>query len=148
MIIVSVFATILLSRTKFGRQVYAIGSNENTAFLSGIKVKQMKFKVYMLSALLSSIAGVILTSRVASASPTAGEGDETYAIAAAVIGGASMSGGKGNMIGTIIGAFIIGVLNNGLNLIGLSSFWQQVAVGFVIILAVYLDVIRIRIKER
>ena len=118
------------------------------AFLSGIKVKQMKFKVYMLSALLSSIAGVILTSRVASASPTAGEGDETYAIAAAVIGGASMSGGKGNMIGTIIGAFIIGVLNNGLNLIGLSSFWQQVAVGFVIILAVYLDVIRIRIKER
>ena len=148
MVIVGALATILLSRTKFGRQVYAIGSNENTAFLSGIKVQQMKFKVYMLSALLSSIAGIILTSRVASASPTAGEGDETYAIAAAVIGGASMSGGKGSMIGTIIGAFIIGVLNNGLNLIGLSSFWQEVAVGIVIILAVYLDVIRIRIKAR
>lgn len=128
--------------------VFAIGSNENTAFLSGIKVNMVKCKVYMLSALLCSVAGIILTSRVASASPTAGEGDETFAIAAAVIGGASLSGGKGNMIGTIIGAFIIGILNNGLNLVGLSSFWQQVAVGCVIIFAVFLDVIRMKLKSQ
>ena len=128
--------------------IFAIGSNEDAAFLSGIKVKMVKFKVYLLCGFLCSLAGIILTSRVASASPTAGEGDETYAIAAAVIGGASLSGGKGNLIGTIIGAFIIGVLNNGLNLIGLSSFWQQVAVGAVIILAVFMDVIRVKLKNQ
>ena len=111
-------------------------------------MNMVKCKVYMLSALLCSVAGIILTSRVASASPTAGEGDETFAIAAAVIGGASLSGGKGNMIGTIIGAFIIGILNNGLNLVGLSSFWQQVAVGCVIIFAVFLDVIRMKLKSQ
>ncbi|MDO5539615.1 MAG: ABC transporter permease [Eubacteriales bacterium] len=148
MAIIAVVCVIVLTKTKFGRMIFAIGSNENTAFLSGIKVKAVKFKVYLLSGLLCSIAGVILTSRVASASPTAGQGDETFAIAAAVIGGASLSGGKGNMVGTIIGAFIIGILNNGLNLIGLSSFWQQVAVGCVIILAVFLDVIRVKLKNQ
>lgn len=148
MIVIAIICTILLTKTKFGRMVFAIGSNENTAFLSGIKVNMVKCKVYMLSALLCSVAGIILTSRVASASPTAGEGDETFAIAAAVIGGASLSGGKGNMIGTIIGAFIIGILNNGLNLVGLSSFWQQVAVGCVIIFAVFLDVIRMKLKSQ
>lgn len=148
MAVISVIAVIILSKSKFGRMIFAIGSNENAAFLSGIKVKMTKFKVYLLCGFLSSIAGIILTSRVASASPTAGEGDETFAIAAAVIGGASLAGGKGNMVGTIIGAFIIGILNNGLNLIGLSSFWQQVAVGCVIILAVFLDVIRVRLKNQ
>lgn len=148
MAVIAVVAVIILTKTKFGRMVFAIGSNENTAYLSGIKVKIVKFKVYLLCGFLCSVAGIILTSRVASASPTAGEGDETFAIAAAVIGGASLSGGKGNMIGTIIGAFIIGILNNGLNLIGLSSFWQQVAVGCVIILAVFLDVIRVKLKNQ
>lgn len=148
MVIIAVIAVIVLTKTRFGRMIFAIGSNENTAFLSGIRVKAVKFKVYLLCGLLSSIAGIILTSRVASASPTAGQGDETFAIAAAVIGGASLSGGKGNMIGTIIGAFIIGILNNGLNLIGLSSFWQQVAVGCVIILAVFLDVIRVNLNNQ
>lgn len=147
MVIIAILATIFLKKSRFGRAMYAIGSNENAAFLSGIKVKSIKFKVYLLSGFLSSIAGVVLTSRVASASPTAGAGGETFAIAAAVIGGASLAGGKGNMIGTIIGAFIIGILNNGLNLIGLSSFWQEVAMGGVIILAVYLDVIRARLKN-
>lgn len=148
MIVVSVIAVIVLSKSKFGRTIFAIGSNESAAFLSGIKVKMTKFKVYLLCGFLSSIAGIILTSRVASASPTAGQGDETFAIAAAVIGGASLAGGKGNMVGTIIGAFIIGILNNGLNLIGLSSFWQQVAIGCVIILAVFLDVIRVKLKNQ
>lgn len=147
MIIIAIVAVIVLAKSRFGRTIFAIGSNENAAFLSGIKVKMTKFKVYLLCGLLSAIAGIILTSRVASASPTAGQGDETFAIAAAVIGGASLSGGKGNMLGTIIGAFIIGILNNGLNLIGLSSFWQQVAVGCVIILAVFLDVIRVKFKN-
>lgn len=147
MIIIATVAVIVLAKSRFGRTIFAIGSNENAAFLSGIKVKMTKFKVYLLCGLLSAIAGIILTSRVASASPTAGQGDETFAIAAAVIGGASLSGGKGNMLGTIIGAFIIGILNNGLNLIGLSSFWQQVAVGCVIILAVFLDVIRVKFKN-
>lgn len=148
MITIAVIAVIVLSKTKFGRMIYAIGSSEGAAFLSGINVKIVKFKVYVLCGFLCSIAGIILTSRVASASPTAGQGDETFAIAAAVIGGASLSGGKGNMIGTIIGSFIIGILNNGLNLIGLSSFWQQVAVGCVIILAVFLDVIRVKMKNQ
>ncbi|GLC80963.1 ABC transporter permease [Lacrimispora brassicae] len=148
MAIIAVLATIILTKSRFGRTIFAIGSNEGAAFLSGIKVNATKFKVYLLCGFLSSVAGIILTSRVASASPTAGQGDETFAIAAAVIGGASMSGGKGNMLGTIIGAFIIGILNNGLNLIGLSSFWQQVAVGCVIILAVFLDVVRVRFKNQ
>ncbi len=147
MLIIAVIAVIVLSKSRFGRNIFAIGSNENAAFLSGIKVQMTKFQVYLLCGFLSAIAGIILTSRVASASPTAGQGDETFAIAAAVIGGASLSGGKGNMLGTIIGAFIIGILNNGLNLIGLSSFWQQVAVGCVIILAVFLDVVRIKFKN-
>ena len=148
MTVIAVIAVIVMKKSKFGRMIFAIGSNEDAAFLSGIKVKMVKFKVYLLCGFLCSLAGIILTSRVASASPTAGEGDETYAIAAAVIGGASLSGGKGNLIGTIIGAFIIGVLNNGLNLIGLSSFWQQVAVGAVIILAVFMDVIRVKLKNQ
>lgn len=147
MVIIAILATIFLNKSKFGRAMYAIGSNESAAFLSGIKVKSVKFRVYLLSGFLSSIAGVILTSRVASASPTAGLGGETFAIAASVIGGASLAGGKGNIVGTIIGAFLIGVLNNGLNLIGLGSFWQEVAMGCVIILAVYLDVIRNRLKN-
>lgn len=148
MVIIALIAVVVLAKSKFGRTIFAIGSNEGAAFLSGIKVKMTKFKVYLLCGFLSSIAGIILTSRVASASPTAGQGDETFAIAAAVIGGASLAGGKGNMLGTIIGAFIIGILNNGLNLIGLSSFWQQVAIGCVIILAVFLDVIRVRLKNQ
>lgn len=148
MAVIALLAIVILTKSKFGRTIFAIGSNESAAFLSGIKVNMTKFKVYLLCGFLSSVAGIILTSRVASASPTAGQGDETFAIAAAVIGGASMSGGKGNMLGTIIGAFIIGILNNGLNLIGLSSFWQQVAVGCVIILAVFLDVIRVRFKNK
>lgn len=148
MVVVAALATIVLAKSRFGRRIFAIGSNENAAFLSGIKVRMTKFKVYVLAGFLCSIAGIVLTSRVASASPTAGVGDETFAIAAAVIGGASLSGGKGNMIGTIIGAFIIGVLTNGLNMIGLSSFWQQVAIGVVIILAVFLDVVRVRFKNQ
>ena len=148
MLIISIIAYIVLTKTTFGRSLFAMGSNENAAFLSGVKVKKTKFCVYMLSGFICGIAGIILTSRVASASPTACEGYETFAIAAAVIGGASLSGGKGNILGSIIGAFIIGFLNNGLNLIGLSSFWQQVAIGAVIIMAVFLDVIREKIKQQ
>ena len=148
MIIIAAIATFVLIKSRLGRNIFAIGSNENAAFLSGINIIKNKFAVYIICGFLSAIAGIILTSRVASAAPTACEGYETYAIAAAVIGGASLSGGKGNMVGTIIGAFIIGIMNNGLNLIGLSSFWQQVAVGVVIILAVFLDVIRIRVRRQ
>lgn len=147
MLIIAIIATIVLVKSRLGRNIYAIGSNESAAFLSGINIFKTKFAVYTICGILCAMAGIILTSRVASAAPTACEGYEIYAIAAAVIGGASLSGGKGNIIGTIIGAFIIGILNNGLNLIGLSSFWQQVAVGVVIILTVFLDVVRTRIKS-
>lgn len=132
----------ILSKTKFGRYVYCLGSNEEAAKLSGINVDRVKIGVYMISGLLAAAAGIILASRLVSAQATAGIGYEMDGIAAAIIGGCSPLGGVGKIRETIIGAFVIGVLRNGLNLLSVSAFWQQVAIGCVIILAVALDTYR------
>src|SRR5699024_137786 len=121
------------------RQVYAVGGNEEASILSGIKADRVKIGVYSLTGMLSVLAGIILTSRLNSAQPTAGEMFELDAIAAVVIGGTSLMGGRGLITGTLIGALIIGVIDNGLNLMNVSSFYQQIVKGGVILLAVLLD---------
>lgn len=139
MFITFIILYILLHKTVFGRQTYAMGGNEKAAFISGIKVNRIKIMVYSLAGLMSAMAGAILTSRLNSAQPTAGMSYELDAIAAVVLGGTSLTGGKGRIVGTLIGVLIIGVLNNGLNLLGVSSFYQQVVKGVVIIIAVLID---------
>ncbi|PID14157.1 ribose ABC transporter permease [Sporosarcina sp. P34] len=129
----------ILKKTTFGRRVYAVGGNEEASRLSGINVDRVKIYVYSLAGGLTAIAALILTSRLNSAQPTAGNMFELDAIAAVVLGGTSLTGGRGWIVGTLIGALIIGVLNNGLNLIGVSSFFQQVVKGAVILIAVLLD---------
>jgi len=130
-----------LTRTKFGRYTYAIGGNEEATRLSGVNVKFHKTFVYALSGLTSAIAAVLLTARLNSAQPIAGIMYELDAIAATVIGGTSLLGGEGTLSGTLIGALIMGVLRNGLNLLGVSSYLQQIIIGSVIIVAVLLDTI-------
>ncbi|MFP9129097.1 ribose ABC transporter permease RbsC [Niallia sp. MER 6] len=139
MILAFAFLFILLHKTPFGRKTYAIGGNEKAALISGIKVPKVKIMIYSLSGMLAALAGAILTSRLNSAQPTAGTSYELDAIAAVVLGGTSLSGGKGRIFGTLIGALIIGTLNNGLNLLGVSSFYQMVVKGIVILIAVLLD---------
>ncbi|CAM3889527.1 ribose ABC transporter permease RbsC [Lederbergia lenta] len=139
MIITFAILYIVLHKTPFGRKTYAIGGNEKAAFISGIKVQKVKVMIYGLSGMLAALAGAILTSRLNSAQPTAGTSYELDAIAAVVLGGTSLSGGKGRIFGTLIGALIIGTLNNGLNLLGVSSFYQMVVKGIVILIAVLLD---------
>ena len=129
----------ILRKTTFGRGVYAIGGNEEASRLSGLKVDRLKIGVYSITGFLSALAGITLASRLNSAQPTAGASYELDAIAAVVLGGTSLSGGRGWIFGTLIGALIIGVLNNGLNLLNVSSFYQQVVKGGVILLAVLLD---------
>ncbi|WP_436853799.1 ABC transporter permease [Staphylococcus caeli] len=139
MFITFIILYIILHKTVFGRQTYAMGGNEKAAFISGIKVNKLKIMIYSLAGLMSAMAGAILTSRLNSAQPTAGMSYELDAIAAVVLGGTSLTGGKGRILGTLIGVLIIGVLNNGLNLLGVSSFYQQVVKGVVIIIAVLID---------
>ncbi|WP_285800525.1 ribose ABC transporter permease [Exiguobacterium sp. s78] len=129
----------ILKKTTFGRYTYAIGGNEEAAKLMGIQVNKVKIMIYSLSGLMAALAGIILTSRLNSAQPTAGTSYELDAIAAVVLGGTSLSGGRGWIVGTLIGALIIGTLNNGLNLLGVSSFFQLVVKGLVILFAVLAD---------
>lgn len=129
----------ILKKTAFGRYTYAIGGNEEAAKLMGIQVNKVKIMIYSLSGLMAALAGIILTSRLNSAQPTAGTSYELDAIAAVVLGGTSLSGGRGWIVGTLIGALIIGTLNNGLNLLGVSSFFQLVVKGLVILFAVLAD---------
>lgn len=129
----------VLSRTVYGKSVYAVGGNAEAARLSGLAVKATTASVYAISGFFAALAGVVLTSRLDSAQPLAGQSYELDAIAAAVLGGTSLSGGRGAMIGTLVGALIIGVLNNGLNLLEVSSFYQQIVKGAVILLAVLAD---------
>lgn len=129
----------ILKKTTFGRRVYAVGGNEDASRLSGINVDRVKIFVYSLTGALAALSAIILTSRLNSAQPTAGSMFELDAIAAVVLGGTSLTGGRGWIVGTLIGALIIGVLNNGLNLVGVSSFFQQVVKGAVILVAVLLD---------
>ncbi|GEK90437.1 ABC transporter permease subunit [Alkalibacterium kapii] len=130
---------VLLHKMTFGRKTFAIGGNENASYIAGIKSDRIKIAVYAISGFMASLSGMILTSRLNSAQPTAGTSYELDAIAAVVLGGTSLSGGRGRLFGTLVGALIIGTLNNGLNLIGVSSFYQQVVKGIVIIIAVLLD---------
>lgn len=135
-----VLITVFITRkTRFGRYIYAIGGNESAARLSGIKINKVKMAVYAIAGALAAIGGIIVTSRLDSAQPNAGVTYELDAIAAVVIGGTSLSGGRGSVWGTVLGAIIIGVLNNGLVLLNVSPFWQQVVKGLVILVAVIID---------
>lgn len=137
--IVVLLAVFLTKKTKIGRYIYAIGGNEQAARLSGININKVKLTVYSMAGALAALGGVIVTARLDSAQPNAGMNYELDAIAAVVIGGTSLSGGKGSVTGTVMGAVIIGVLNNGLVLMNVSPFWQQVVKGGVILLAVVID---------
>jgi len=138
-LLVVLIASFITRQTRLGRYIYAIGGNETAARLSGIRINKVKLIVYSLGAALAAVGGVIVTSRLDSAQPNAGLSYELDAIAAVVIGGTSLNGGKGSVGGTVIGAVIIGVLNNGLVLLNVSPFWQQVVKGGVILLAVIID---------
>ncbi|GAA1354870.1 ABC transporter permease/substrate-binding protein [Streptomyces beijiangensis] len=142
MIVMGLITALILARTYIGRSMYAIGGNEEAARLSGLRVKRQKLAIYALSGLFAAAAGIVLASRLSSAQPQAAQGYELDAIAAVVIGGASLSGGVGKASGTLIGALILAVLRNGLNLLSVSAFWQQVVIGVVIALAVLLDTLR------
>jgi ribose transport system permease protein len=139
MLLVVLLVHLLLTRTTFGAHVYAVGGNEIAARLSGVRVEAVKFAVYVIGGLLTGLAGMILMARLSSAQPASGEMFELDAIAAVVLGGTSLSGGRGVVWGTLVGALIIGILNNSLNLLGVSSFYQLVAKGLIILLAVFVD---------
>ncbi|AEE90839.1 D-ribose transporter subunit; membrane component of ABC superfamily [Tepidanaerobacter acetatoxydans Re1] len=147
-IVIYVVFHIFLTRTATGRHIYAVGGNKEAARLSGINVDAILITVYTLSGLMAAMGGLILTGRVNAAYPLAGLAYETDAIAAVIIGGASFMGGVGTVWGTLIGAMIMAVLRNGLNLLGVSAEWQTVAIGAVIIGAVYVDVIRRRAQVK
>lgn len=142
MIAMGLITALVLARTYLGRSMYAIGGNEEAARLSGLRVKKQKLAIYALSGLFAAVAGIVLASRLTSAQPQAAQGYELDAIAAVVIGGASLAGVVGKASGTLIGALILAVLRNGLNLMSVSAFWQQVVIGVVIALAVLLDTLR------
>lgn len=146
MIIAFIILLVLLNRTKFGRYVYALGGNREAALYSGINIKQVIVIVHTIIGLLASFTGIVLCSRMYSGQPTIGTGFEMDAIAAVVLGGTSMAGGTGTLGGTLIGILIIGVLNNGLNLLNINSFWQLILKGCVILLAVYIDVLKRKTK--
>ena len=142
MLVVAIIIHVVLTYTSYGRSLFAIGSNYEATRLSGVAVKKNTLVTYTLEGFIASVAGVILLGRLAVAQPNAATGYESNAIAAAVIGGASFSGGRGSVVGALIGALIISVLNNGFTLLGLNSFVQQIAIGAVVILAVFADILQ------
>jgi erythritol transport system permease protein len=144
LVVIALVCSVVLNRSAFGRWLYASGGNARAAELSGVPVKHVQISVYMLSGVCAAIAGLILSSQLTSAGPTAGTSYELTAIAAVVIGGASLMGGTGNIRGTLLGAFVIGFLSDGLVIIGISSYWQTVFTGAVIVLAVLLNAIQYR----
>jgi ribose transport system permease protein len=145
MVLLVVVFAFILAKTKLGRHVYATGSNFEAARLSGVNTRKVLVMVYVFSGLLAAFAGLIMAARIISAQPSAGDGYELDAVASSVIGGTSTMGGEGTVAGTFIGAFVIGVLRNGLNLIGVSPFIQKIVIGIVIVSSVFLD--RIRRKD-
>ncbi|MCL1854830.1 MAG: ABC transporter permease [Clostridia bacterium] len=147
MIAVFTIGWYILRYTRVGRSVFAIGGNEQCAKLSGINLNSVKCFVYTVSGLCCGVAAIVLTSRLDSALPTSAEGQEMNAIAAVVIGGTSMKGGEGSLLGTVIGVLIIGVIANGLNLLGVPQGWQRVIKGLIIVIAVVIDVMRRRQSE-
>jgi ribose transport system permease protein len=137
--VLAVIVSIMLSRTTFGRHIYAVGSNAEAARLSGVKVGRVTMLVYVISGALSGLTGCVLMSRLVTAQPNEGVMYELDAIASAVIGGTSLIGGIGSISGTVIGSFVIGILRNGLNMNGVSSFVQQIIIGLVILMTVWID---------
>lgn len=148
MIVLAIAGSLMLNRTPFGRWLYASGGNERAAELSGVPTKRVQVTVYMLSGICAAIAGLILSSQLTSAGPTAGTSYELTAIAAVVIGGAALTGGRGNVRGTLLGAFVIGFLSDGLVIIGISSYWQTVFTGGVIVLAVLLNAVQYKKRAK
>lgn len=144
MVIIYIIAALIMNKTQLGRHMYAVGGNPQAAKFSGIHVSKVKFLIYTYTGIMAGLAGIVTASRMYSGQPTSGNGAEMDAIASVVIGGTSMSGGSGRLGGTLIGVLIIGVLNNGLNLMGVNSNWQYIVKGLVILLAVYVDFIRNR----
>jgi erythritol transport system permease protein len=147
----AVFALVsayVAAKTPFGRHVYAVGGNERAAALSGVRVNLIKVSAYMISGFCAAFAGLVIASELVAAHPASGETFELNAIAAAVLGGTSLSGGRGTIAGTLVGAFVIGVLGDGLVMLGVSSFWQMVIKGLVIIAAVVLDQMQRRMYRR
>jgi erythritol transport system permease protein len=144
MAVIALIGILVLSRTAFGRWLYASGGNERAAELSGVPVKTVRISVYVLSGICAAATGLILASELTSAGPTAGTSYELTAIAAVVIGGAALTGGRGTIRGTLLGAFVIGFLSDGLVIIGISSYWQTVFTGAVIVLAVLLNAVQYR----
>ncbi len=144
MIVLAAAGSLVLNRTAFGRWLYASGGNERAAELSGVPVKRVQILVYVFSGMCAAVAGLILDSQLTSAGPTAGTSYELTAIAAVVVGGAALTGGRGNIRGTLLGAFVIGFLSDGLVIIGISSYWQTVFTGGVIVLAVLLNAVQYR----
>jgi erythritol transport system permease protein len=148
LVAVGLLAAYIATRTPLGRHIYAVGGNERAAGLSGIKVNQTKYFVYIFSGFCAALVGLIISSQLVAAHPATGNTFELNAIAAAVLGGTSMSGGRGRIGGTIIGAFVIGVLSDGLVMMGVSSFWQTVIKGLVIIAAVVIDQAQQKVQAR
>lgn len=148
MVGVALAAHYISRRTPLGRHIYAVGGNERGAALSGVKVNRVKLFVYAFSGFCAALVGIIIASQLQAAHPATGETFELNAIAAAVLGGTSMSGGRGRIFGTIIGAFVIGMLSDGLIMMGVSSFWQTVIKGVVIVLAVVIDQAQSRLQAR
>lgn len=148
LVILAVIFSILLKKTAFGWHVFSIGGNEKAAKLSGVKVDKVKILVYMISGICAAVVGIIACSQLAAATPKTGESWEMNAIAAAVLGGTSMAGGIGTIGGTIVGAFVIGVINDGMVMCGVSEFWQMVIKGMVIILAVIIDQFQRRLQAK
>jgi ribose transport system permease protein len=147
MVALTALFVVVTQRTRFGRHIYAVGGNERAARLTGLHVARIKIAVYTLAGALAGVAGLIVTARLDSAQPNAGLGYELDSIAAVVIGGTSLSGGRGSVLGTVLGCLIIGVLNNGLFLLNVSPFWQQVIKGGVILLAVAIDKMNARERD-
>lgn len=148
MVAFALVAWFVTTRTPFGRAIYAVGGNERSAELSGVRVQRTKMIVYMISGFCAATVGLIISSQLVAAHPATGVFFELNAIAAVVLGGTSLAGGRGTIVGTLIGAFVIGVLTVGLNQLGVSSFWQQVIKGVVIVLALIIDQLQQRAERR
>lgn len=148
MAVILIIVYLILNRTKLGRHIYAIGGNEKAAEFSGIDVKNVRLFVYIFSGIMAAVAGIVLAARSYSGQPTAGTGAEMDAIEACVLGGCSMAGGYGFIGGTIIGALIIAIMNNGLNLMRIDSYWQMVAKGVIVLIAVYVDYVKNQKKNQ
>ena len=141
-VVLAIALAFLLSKTVYGRSVYATGSNPEAARMSGINIRSVKWKTYILAGTLAGIAGVILMARMQVTQPNTGQGYEFEGIFSAIIGGISFAGGEGNVLGAVVGAVIVAILRNGLNLNGINSFWQQVILGVLVIVIVYVDTLK------